>query len=127
MAHDAGLGVLAAQPLEQCAKGGHLCRGACVLGAAALGVEPAHVAYAQALVVVALAVCALHGGGTARFDGAVEAHKVVVAYHVPPLLAVPAVHVGGGEVLAAGGGRAVHYEVPNVSGVKHGMEKFISL
>jgi hypothetical protein len=108
MAYDAGLGVVALQATEQAEQRLLLCRGARVGGLAA-GVEPAFVAYAYGVGVVASGV----GSGQLQVSGlgdvAVAGHVVVIAGEAEALLVVA--NEGRDRVGAvAAGGRAVDYD-----------------
>ena len=81
--------------------------GACVLGRASVGGHSADVADADAVRVVALAVCPGLFEWAARVYGAVQVDDVVVAHVAEALGLVPAADVVGRERAAFGGGGAV--------------------
>ena len=98
-------------------RGGSGCalRGGARVGGTARGVEASHVDDAYAERVVVQTVGAGFAFGTPGLDGAIEEHYVVIAYAAEAACAVPAVDVGGAEVLPGFGGRAVNDDFSDVS------------
>lgn len=105
---DRGGGVDVAKNGDEEAKGEALGRCASVLGRLAVGGEAADVADAEGVGVVTRAMCACLDDGASWLHCAINADDEVVADACPALGTVPAIDVGGSEILAFGCGRAMN-------------------
>ena len=115
MTHDESLGIAAVQIGEQPPQRILLHHGARVLGSAAVTCQSAHIAHADAVAVVSLAVRPCHTLLTSALYGAVGGDDVVVAAAVPSKGAVIAVDVPHSELTALAVGGAVNDNKGDIS------------
>ena len=114
MAVDGGERELFLQLFYECTERGFLCCRPSVLGFS-VGRQTANVTDADAVGIVTFAMCANQIFRSACVNAAVSVNYEVIAYAVEASLAMPAVDVLDGEVLALCGGTAMNNDFCNFS------------
>ena len=109
MPHDKGLGIAVMERFEELTERQALRRGTGV-GRAVSTVQASHIADANGMEIVILAMRTDLRLGTATLNSAVEPDQVVIANPFPASLAVPLIHLRQGDLPPSGCGGAMDDE-----------------